>query len=130
MATFAELLRTLREEAGISQRELSRRSDINPAIVSRFEAGLRGPSGPEQVLALARALSLDPDQADLLMSASGFWPKAIVALGPRDGALLSVARVLTNPKVGPAARERFRALLAVLAEQWLAEQAGEPDSAP
>jgi transcriptional regulator with XRE-family HTH domain len=105
---------------GISQRELARRSGINPAIVSRFEAGLRGPSGSDQVLALAKALNLDRERADLLLGAGGYWPEAILALGPQDASLLAVARVLTNPRVSPAARERFRAMLDALEEQWLA----------
>jgi transcriptional regulator with XRE-family HTH domain len=54
---FAELLKTFREAAGLSQRSLARASEINPAIISRMESGDRGPSGPAQVLAIARLLA-------------------------------------------------------------------------
>ena len=123
VATFAQLLRGYRERAGLSQRELARRTEINPAIISRFESGDRGPSGPDQVLAIVRALRLDRARADLLLAAAGFWPEAILSLGPQDETLLAVARVLTSWDVDEKARTRFRAVVGLLAEQWL--RAGE-----
>ncbi len=119
MATFAELLKLFREQAGASQRALSRASGVNPAIISRMESGDRGPSGPEQVLAIAEALQLSPERTDALLAASGHWPRTILAVGPRDETLLAVARVLASDDLGDAARERFRRTVELLVEQWM-----------
>lgn len=120
MPTFAELVKEFRQRAGLSQRGLAAASDINPAIISRFESADRGPSGPEQVLALARALALDADDTDRLLASAGFWPRALLALGPQDPTMLAVARVLASPALDEAARARFRQIVELLAEQWLA----------
>jgi transcriptional regulator with XRE-family HTH domain len=118
-APFPELLRRARGRRGLSQRALARASRINPAVVSRLESGDRGPSGPEQVLALAAALSLDAADADALLASTGYWPRSLLDLGPGDETLLAVARVLTSPKTDAAQRARFRWLIELLVEQWL-----------
>ena len=122
MATFAELLKGYRERAGFSQRALARASQINPAIISRLESGDRTPSGPEQVLAIVRALALDDLSADRLLASAGYWPRAVLALGPQDESLLAVARVLTDGGVEQEAKIRFRHLLRLMAEQWEASR--------
>ncbi len=116
--TFAELLRAYREEVGLSQRALSRSSGVNPAIISRLESGDRAPSGPDQVLAIAGALALDGPRADSLLASAGYWPKAILALGPQDETLRDVARVLSAADLGADAKLRFRRVVGLLAEQW------------
>jgi transcriptional regulator with XRE-family HTH domain len=116
---FPALLRAARLRRGVSQRGLARASGINPAIVSRLESGDRGPSGPEQVLALTGALGLEPAAADALLASAGYWPRSLLDLGPADETLLAVARVLSSPGVSYPARARFRQLVGLLAEQWL-----------
>ena len=125
MATFAELLKTFRLRSRLSQRAVARASGINPAIVNRMESGDRQPSGPQQVLAIARALELPSEDADSMLSSAGFWPGVIPALGPRDETLLGVARVLAGPGVDEGARVRFRQALHLLTEQWMVS-GGEP----
>jgi len=115
---FAELLKTYREAAGFSQRSLARTAKINPAIISRMESGDRGPSGPPQVLAIARALSLEQDKTDALLSRGGFWPEVYLAVGPQDPTLLTVARLLADRRLSKRERERFRRVILLLAEQW------------
>jgi transcriptional regulator with XRE-family HTH domain len=117
--TFAELLREFRQRAGLSQRGLAAASAINPAIISRLESEDRGPSGPEQVLAIARALSLGDDDADRLLASAGYWPRTLLALGPQDPTVLAVARLLASPRVSDPARARFRRAVDILVEQWL-----------
>ncbi len=120
MASFAELLRLFRQRHGLSQRALARASGINPAIISRFENGERGPSGPEQVLAIVAALGLPTSDADHLLASSGFWPQSLLQLGPADETILAVAQLLTAPDLSAHARARFRQLLTLLVEHWRA----------
>jgi transcriptional regulator with XRE-family HTH domain len=112
-------MRYYRERAGMSQRALAKLSEINPAIVSRLETGDRMPSGPHQVLAIARALDLSPADRDNLLSMAGHWPSAILALGPQDETLLEVARVLSTEGIQEEELNRFRAIVHLLAEQLL-----------
>jgi len=120
MSAFGDLLRECREQRQLPQRTLSESANINQALISRFETGDRLPSGPEQVLALARALQLNDSEADTLLAAAGYWPRVYVELGPRDQTLLLVARFLTDPAIPPEKKDRFRQLLVLLAQEWLA----------
>lgn len=133
MPDFAELLKTFREAAGLSQRSVARASEINPAIISRMESGDRGPSGPAQVLAIARALGLEQDKTDALLSRAGFWPEVYLAVGPQDPTLLTIARLLADGRLAKRDRERFRRVIAILAEQWAATAAAaasQPEATP
>ncbi len=112
-------MRRFRERAGISQRTLAKVSEINPAIVSRLETGDRMPSGPQQVLAIARALELNQADSDALLSTAGHWPSAILSLGPQDETLLEVARVLSAEDIHEDDQRRFRTIIHLLAEQLL-----------
>ncbi len=120
MTGFSDLLRKRREQRQMPQRALSQLANINQALISRFETGDRLPSGPEQVLAIARALQLGDDDVDTLLAAAGYWPRVYVALGPRDETLLLVARFLADPAIPPVKKDRFRQLLTLLAQEWLA----------
>ena len=62
MAVFPQLLRQVREAAGLSQNALGRRIDINPGTINRLETGEREPTGREQVLQLAGGIGLDATQ--------------------------------------------------------------------
>lgn len=126
---FAELLKTYREAAGFSQRSLARSASINPAIISRIESGDRGPSGSAQVVAIARALKLDQEKTDSLLARAGFWPEVYQAVGPQDPTLLTVARLLADRRLGKREHERFRRVVALLAEQWAAALA-RPEGTP
>jgi transcriptional regulator with XRE-family HTH domain len=118
MPEFSELLKSCREQARLSQRALAQVTNINQAIISRFESGDRGPSGAEQVLAIIKALELDQARADALLSSAGYWPQVYVSIGPNDPTLFTIARLLANDRVGPARKERFRRLVAILAEEY------------
>ncbi len=120
MASFAELLKSYREQVRMSQRSLARTSHINPAIISRLESGDRLPSGPAQVLAITQALALDEPRANRLLASAGYWPKAILELGPQDETLLAIAGVLTDGVLSADVRNRFRQVVQLLADQWRA----------
>ena len=59
--SFADRLKLLREDAGISQHELSRRAGLNLCVVSRLESGRRGPAW-DTVTKLADALAVPTDR--------------------------------------------------------------------
>ena len=120
MSAFGDRLREWREQRQMPQRTLSETAGINQALISRFETGDRLPSGPEQVLALTRALRLSEHDADALLADAGYWPRVLVELGPSDQTLLLVARLLSDPAVPSRRKERFRQLLALLIEEWMA----------
>jgi transcriptional regulator with XRE-family HTH domain len=118
LMTFGELLRTFRTQAQLSQRAMAQASGIDQAVISRFEAGDRGPSGPAQVEALIAALRLNDHDASALLGSAGYWPRMYVELGPDDRTLRAVVRLLTNPKIPTLQKERFRQVIAQLVEQW------------
>lgn len=129
MPAFAELLKSYRAARGMSQRALARAARINPAIANRLENGERGPSGPDQVRAIATALGLDAEQSDRLLGAAGFWPDVYLRVGPDDRTLLRVAQLLASPRVAEPDRDRFRAVIDLLVAQWTATAEGAPPPA-
>lgn len=68
LASFAENLRRLRKEAGISQEELGARAGIQMADISRYEGAHRDP----RITTVARlAVALEVSVADLLDAPRG-----------------------------------------------------------
>jgi predicted ATPase/transcriptional regulator with XRE-family HTH domain len=64
--SLAELLRTLRERAGLTQEELAERAGLTPHAVSALERGARTRPYPHTVRALGEALGLSQaEQAEL-----------------------------------------------------------------
>ena len=59
MQTFSEKLRKAREQAGLSQAELARRSGLSRAAISRYESGERSIVSYDTFHALAQALGVD-----------------------------------------------------------------------
>ena len=109
MSTFGMLLKMYRERAGLSQNELAQQAGMSPSAISRMESGERGPPRKRgQVLALAKALGLDQQETDALLSSAGFAPSIApeLAIHPRDETLYRIAQELTtlrtDPQVGAA----------------------------
>ena len=103
------LLKKYREHAGLSQAELAAQAGLSPSTISRVEKGERSPPRRRgQVLALAKALGLDQENTDLLLSAAGLAPSTApeLALHPRDETLYRIAREIellrNDPQVTPA----------------------------
>lgn len=111
VAPFPQLLRQMRDAAGLSQNALGRRIDINPGTINRLEAGEREPTGREQVLQLAGGMGLDGEQTDLLVAAAGYAPRTYDAVGLANPALLRIAAYLGAAERSEAERAGFLQLL-------------------
>lgn len=69
---FAEYLKNLRREKGLSLRELAERSGVSNAYISQIERGKRGVPSPDVLEKLAAGLGVSYAE---LMRAAGYWPK-------------------------------------------------------
>jgi len=107
MTVFPQLLRQVREAAGLSQNALGRRIDINPGTINRLETGEREPTGREQVLQLAGGIGLDAEQTNRLVASAGFAPQAYDAVGLDNPTLLQIAVYLGAPERSAAERATF-----------------------
>jgi len=68
-ASFAELLRSMRVRAGLTQEELAERARLTPHAISALERGARTRPYPHTVRALAEALGLSEAQQGELRAA-------------------------------------------------------------
>jgi transcriptional regulator with XRE-family HTH domain len=117
---YGMLLRRMREQAGVSQRSLGQAVGVSHTLLNRSESGSRLPSDPEEVRRIGAALHLTDDEVDQLLASAGFWPAALLELGPGDQTLRIVAGALRDARLSPGARARLRdaieaAIVAVLA---------------
>ena len=67
-------LQALRERAGVSQRELAKRTGLDQSLLSRFESGSRVPNAQQQ--ALLRASLADPVVTARTMNRLDPYPSA------------------------------------------------------
>ncbi|MCW5667832.1 MAG: helix-turn-helix transcriptional regulator [Piscinibacter sp.] len=65
-ASFGELLFELRQRAGLSQRELGRRTGLSNSSISEFENCRRAPPRRDGIVALALALSATEAECELM----------------------------------------------------------------
>ena len=109
MSTFGLLLKTYRERANISQNDLAVKAGLSASTISRIEGGSRSPLGKRrQILAIAKALDLQQDEVDTLLSAADLAPSIApeMAIHPRDETLYRLAQELralrSDPQVSQA----------------------------
>jgi transcriptional regulator with XRE-family HTH domain len=105
---YGTQLRGARQRRGASGYAVARDAGLDRKLYLRSEEGTRRPEGPDEVLAIARALGLDDGERDRLLEAAGHWPGAFLALGPRDATLALLAAALADPLVPIAVRQRLR----------------------
>ncbi|HKI90788.1 MAG TPA: helix-turn-helix domain-containing protein [Gaiellaceae bacterium] len=99
--TFADRLRRLRQDRGLSQRELAAGSGVSYAYVSRLEAATRRPS-VRAIRAIARRLGVTPEQLE-----SG------IDLTPTDLLELRLTVAALAPWLGAGAQDSRAELLAL-----------------
>ncbi len=68
MASFGDLLRTVRRNAGISQRELASRVRLDFSYISKLENDRIPPPAAETIVEICKALELPPEA---MLAASG-----------------------------------------------------------
>ncbi len=77
METFADMLRRMRQAAGLSQEALAERAGLTPAAIGLLERGERRHPYPHTLRALSDALGLSgADRAALIAAVPGRGPKA------------------------------------------------------
>ncbi|MEA1979101.1 MAG: helix-turn-helix transcriptional regulator, partial [Chloroflexota bacterium] len=87
MGSFSELLSMFAERAGISDAELARRLGISRQTIFRWREGeTQRPRHIEDVVRLADALRLEPEERDQLFVAAGFPPDRGIngVIGPEE----------------------------------------------
>ena len=81
-----QAIRTAREEAGLSKRELARRARTSPAAIVAYESGARDPSLPT----LQRILLAAGARGELVVTRTGALPD-VATLGRRLAEVLEFA---------------------------------------
>ena len=76
-ANFAETLRKLREEKGLTQKQLGMQMFVNHSTIARWEKGTRLPDA-SMILRLARSLGADPSMLFRLVTRSEEIPNVLV----------------------------------------------------
>lgn len=97
-ASFGELLFELRQRAGLSQRELARRTGLANSAVSEFENCRRAPPRRDGIVALALALSATEAECELMFELAGAGRGAV--------GKLRIGRE-TSPELASLLREVF-----------------------
>jgi hypothetical protein len=110
---YGELLRALRR--GTSATVIQRAAGLHPTQLKRTEQGSRSPEGPDEVLAVARAIGASPEERDRMLEAAGYWPAAFIELGRDDPTLRALAAALADPDVPPEGRSQLRVAVEALA---------------
>jgi transcriptional regulator with XRE-family HTH domain len=62
MSNFGQMLRTLRKEKRITQRQLAERVGIDFTYISKIESGTMDPPAEDKIIRMAEILGKDPDQ--------------------------------------------------------------------
>ncbi|MGH2411829.1 MAG: helix-turn-helix domain-containing protein [Chloroflexota bacterium] len=108
VATYGDVLRRFRERAGVSQRALAQAVGISHTLLNRSESEARIPPDAGEIRRVAAVLRLTADERDELLATAGFWPSALLELGPGDPTLRSLAVALTKSGLSNATKSGLR----------------------
>ena len=79
MNDFAQLLRKLRLEAGLSQNALAKKTKVDPSYINRIERGERQPPSVDVIRDIARVLDLDEFVTNQLLLSAGYAPVTTIS---------------------------------------------------
>ncbi len=94
--TFGEMLRALRRQAGLSQRELAQRASLDFSYISKVENGRLPPPAADTIVLLCSILGVS---ADDLLAATRKLPSDVeekISSSPTAQAFLREAQSLTD----------------------------------
>jgi len=114
--TWATLVSSTREAAGLSKVELARRLGVDRATVSRWEQGLNRPEDADVVKRFADLLAVDLEDA---LAAAGLRPSTAPRPSepvPTDPDVLKLYRLMADPETPEETKRQIRAMMRVLAE--------------
>ena len=114
--TWATLVSSTREAAGLSKVELARRLGVDRATVSRWEQGLNRPEDADVVKRFADLLAVDLEHA---LAAAGLRPSTAPRPSepvPTDPDVLKLYRLMADPDTPEETKRQIRAMMRVLAE--------------
>lgn len=112
---FGVLLKRCREARHVSQSKLAERASFDHSYVSRLESGARTPTR-DAVDRLGEALNLNQVERDALLAAAGFLPRDVTSLLASEPVVGEVLDLLQDESVPMEARENFRQVLKLLAQ--------------
>lgn len=105
--TFGDLLRRLRQAAGLTQEELAERAAMSPRGISDLERGARRAPRRDTIIQLARALALDDADRALIETAARRRPMQPATASPPQQ--VAPPQRTTPPLVGREREQRFLA---------------------
>lgn len=103
--TWASYVKAARVAAGLSQTDLAVRTRISRNTISRWEIGRYRPDKPEDVISVARATGVDPNEA---LAAAGFRPDVPAPPEPTRTPDPELDRIRES-KLSPAAKAKLTA---------------------
>lgn len=115
---FAELIRTARTRAGLTQGELAEQTGLDRSTIIRWESGSVTRPEPDQVRAVSRRLGLPPHSAAIAL---GFLAPEDVESVSADQALppqiREVIAILEDPRISEADKNNWVDYLMFLREK-------------
>ncbi|MEA1978188.1 MAG: helix-turn-helix domain-containing protein [Chloroflexota bacterium] len=122
MGSFSELLSIFADRAGISDAELARRLGISRQTIFRWREGeTQRPRHIEDVVRLADALRLEPEERDQLFVAAGFPPDRGIngVIGPEEDFEPRVGREQSRSPGAGNEKGWFRKVLDGRKAKWI-----------
>lgn len=102
---FPTMLRSLRDQRGLTKADLAKRTGYDPSTITRFEQGSRAPDR-EVVLHIAESMVLPLVDRDRLLAAAGF--RSVIW---DDPLLIELAQILVDSSIPEDARMEMRSVV-------------------
>ncbi len=115
---FGYLLRSLRQQKGVSAAQLEKVSSVSQSYITRLETGQRRGCSRPIALSLAKGLQLTHKETNNLLIATGHAPTTIGPQVQITPTLLAVSAVEANPAMTAEARRAFEQTIINICTHW------------
>lgn len=122
MTAFSTLLKEYRTNAGVSQSELGRLTDIDASYVSRIESGERLPPRREIVLKIATALGIRFDERNTLLMVAEYAPVDLDKTVQTNPTMKLLADVLENSRIPGTEKQLIADQLRLILERYRSDR--------